>query len=94
MAKNRKDTKYTIHISRIMHFVRNGEEWKLHKIVWCEGGLKLEDILTKNVRENELNPRLGYAMVRIENLQKNCTIVVIGDRIVWRTIWSEWLDWI
>ena len=26
MAKNGKDTKHTIHIARIMHFVRNGEK--------------------------------------------------------------------
>ena len=49
MAKNGKDTKHTIHISRIMHFVRNGEKFKMHKIDWCEGGLQLADIGTKNV---------------------------------------------
>ena len=32
MAKNGKDTKHTIHIVRIMHFVRNGEKCKMHKI--------------------------------------------------------------
>ena len=53
--KNGKDTKHTIHISRIMYFVRNGEEYNLHKTVWCEGGLKPEDIGTKNVRKDELN---------------------------------------
>ena len=49
MAKNGKDTKHTRHVSRRMHFVRNGEECKLYKIVCCEGGLQLEYIGTKNV---------------------------------------------
>ena len=39
MAKNGKDTKHTRHITRRMHFVRNGEKCKMHKIGWCEGGL-------------------------------------------------------
>ena len=29
MAKNGKDTKHTRHISRIIHFVRNGEKCKM-----------------------------------------------------------------
>ena len=32
MAKNGKDTKHTRHIVRRMHFVRNGEKFKIHKI--------------------------------------------------------------
>ena len=32
MAKNGKDTKHTRHIARIMHFVKNGEKYKMHKI--------------------------------------------------------------
>ena len=39
MAKNGKDTKHTRHISKRIHFVRNGEKCKMHKIDWCEGGL-------------------------------------------------------
>ena len=35
--------------------------------MWCERGLQLSDIETKNVREDELNTRLGYAMVRLDN---------------------------
>ena len=50
-----------------MHFVRNGEECNLHKIVWCEVGLHLADIGAKNVIEDELNTRLGYDMVRLYN---------------------------
>ena len=44
MAKNGKDTKHTRHISRRVHLVRNGENSKMHKIDWCEGGLQLADI--------------------------------------------------
>ena len=32
MAKNGKDTKHTIHIARIMHLMRNGEKFKMHKV--------------------------------------------------------------
>ena len=49
-----------------MHFVRNGEKCKMHKIEWFEGGLKLADIATKTVSEPDLKPRLKYIMVRIE----------------------------
>ena len=67
MAKNGKDTKHTRQIARIMHFVRNGEKCRMHKIDWCEGGLHLEDIVTKNVSEPDLTPRIKYIMVRLEN---------------------------
>ena len=67
MAKNIKDTKHTRHIERIMYFVRNGENCKMQKIDWSEGGLHLADIATKNVSEPDLTPRMKYIMVRIEN---------------------------
>ena len=65
--KNGKDTKHIIHIARRMHFVRNGEICKMHKIDWCEGGLHLADIGTRNVSEPDLTPRTKYIMVRLEN---------------------------
>ena len=49
MAKNGKDTKYTRHISGRVNFARNGEKCKMHNIKWCEGGLHLAYIETKNV---------------------------------------------
>ena len=67
VADNGKDTKHTRHIARRMHFVRNGEKCKIHKIDWCEGGLQLVDIGTKNVSESDLTPRMKYIMVRLEN---------------------------
>ena len=67
MAKNGKDTKHTRNISRRMHLVRNGEKLKMHKIDWCEGGLQLEDIGTKNVSGPDLTPRMKYIMVILEN---------------------------
>ena len=67
MAKNVKDIKHTKHITRIMYFVKNGEKYKMHKIDWCEGGLKLADIGTMNVSEPDLTPRMKYIMVRLEN---------------------------
>ena len=68
MAKNGKDAKHIRQISRRVHLVRNCEKWKMHKIDWCEGGLKLADIETNNVGKNELNPRMKYIMVRLDNL--------------------------
>ena len=67
MANNGKDTKHTRHIARRMHFVRNGEKCKMHKIDWCEVGLQLEDIGTKNISEPDLTPRMKYILVRLEN---------------------------
>ena len=66
MAKNGKDTKHTSHISRIMHFVRNGENCKMHKIDWYEGGLQLADIATHNVGDHDLTTRIKYIMVILE----------------------------
>ena len=67
IAKNGKDTKHTRHIARRMRFLRNGEKCKMHKIDWCEGGLQLVDIGTKNVSEPDLTPRMKYIMVRLDN---------------------------
>ena len=35
--------------------------------MWCEGGLQLTDIGTKNGREDELNTILGHVMLRLDN---------------------------
>ena len=67
MTKNGKDTKHTIHIARRVNFIRNGEKCKIHKIDWCELGLQLEDIGTKNVSQIDLKPKMIYIMVRLEN---------------------------
>ena len=61
MANNDKDTKHTWHISRRVHFVRNGENCKIHKIDWYEGGLNLADISTNNVGENNLISELNIS---------------------------------
>ena len=39
----------------------------MHKIYWCEGGLQLADIGTKNVIEPDITPRMKYIMVRLKN---------------------------
>ena len=49
MAKNGKYTKHTSHIDRRVNFGINGEKYKNHNIDWCEGGLQLSDIETKNI---------------------------------------------
>ena len=68
MYKNGKDTKHTRHIDIRVHLLSNGEKWKIHKNDWCEGGLQLTDIATKNVSENDLNTRMKYITIRLENL--------------------------
>ena len=58
MAKNGKDTKHIKQIARKIHLVSNGKKFKTHKIDWCEGGLQLADIGTKNVSEPDITPRM------------------------------------
>ena len=70
MYNNGKDTKHTSHIFGGLYFVRNGENYKMYNNEWCEGGLKLADIATKNVGENVLNTRMKYNMVRLDNLER------------------------
>ena len=67
MSKHGNDTKHTRNIARIMNFVRNGEKSKMHNTDWCEGGLQLSGIDTKNVGDNYLTPRIKYIMVILEN---------------------------
>ena len=67
MAKNGKDTKHTRQIARRIHLVSNGEKYKMHKIDWCEVGLQLADIGTKNVSEPDITSRMKYNMVILEN---------------------------
>ena len=67
MANKGKDNKNTRHIDRRVHFVRNGEKWKINNIDWCKRGIQLAYIATKNAGENDLNPRIKYIMVRLDN---------------------------
>ena len=67
MADNGKDTKHTRHITRGIHFYKEWRKCKMHKTDWCEGGLQLADIGTKNVSEPDLTPRMKYILVRLEN---------------------------
>ena len=67
IANNGKDIKQTTHIARRMRFARNGENLKMHNIDWCEGGLQLEAIATKNFGKHDLNRRMKYIMVRLDN---------------------------
>ena len=67
MDNNGKDTKQTRHINIGVHLMRNCEKCKIHKIDWFEGYLQLTDIATKNVGEKDLNIRMKYIMVRLDN---------------------------
>ena len=67
MTNNGKDTKHTRNIARRIHFVSNGEKCRMQKIDWCEWGLKLADIYTKNSGETDLISRIKYIMVRLDN---------------------------
>ena len=64
---NGKYTKHIRHMAWRMHLARNGEDWNFHKTVWCEVSLQLSEIGTNNVKDDELNLRLGYTMVRLDN---------------------------
>ena len=77
MDNNGKDNNHTMHIVRRVYFVRNCGKCKMHKINWCELGLKLSDISAKNVGDNELNTRMKYIMVRLDNWQR--TLVQEGS---------------
>ena len=68
MDKNGKYTKQKSHIARIMHFVRNGEKFKMYKIDWCEGGMQLAEMATNSAGEHDLTPRKRYIMAIIDNL--------------------------
>ena len=57
----------TWHISRRVYFLINGEKCRIHKIDWCEGVLKLANIETRNVGEDDLNPIMKYNMVMLDN---------------------------
>ena len=46
-----------------MNLLRNYENCNIQKIDWCEGGLQLAEIATKNVGDNNLTPRMKYMMV-------------------------------
>ena len=39
----------------------------MKNIDWCDGGLQLVDIVTNNVVENDLNSRMKYIMVILDN---------------------------
>ena len=62
-----KDANHTRHIDRRVSFVSNGEKFKMHKIDWCEGGLQLVDIATKNFCYNKLNHIIKYIMLMLDD---------------------------
>ena len=67
MANNGKDNNHTRHMEIRVNVLRNGEKCKMHKIDWCEGGMKLADIYTKNVGDNYLTHIMKYIMVILDN---------------------------
>ena len=67
MYSNVNYTKHNNHISRSVHFVRNCDKYRIHKIDWFEGDMELADIATNNFGENDLNPIMKYIMVRLVN---------------------------
>ena len=67
MAKNSEYTNHTRHTVRRVQFVRNGENCKMNNIDLCDEGLQFSDNSTNNVGENDLNPRMKYIIVRLDN---------------------------
>ena len=39
----------------------------MQKIDWCEVGMQLEDIEANNIGENDINTRMKYIMVMVDN---------------------------
>ena len=39
----------------------------IHKIDWCEGGLKWADIENNTVGKNDLHPRMKYITVKLDS---------------------------
>ena len=66
MSKIQRDTDNARHIAWQVHFVRNVENWNIHKIDWCEEGPQLEYIENENVGETDLNPGIKYIMVTLD----------------------------
>ena len=58
----------------------------MNNIGWCEGGLQLAVIATKNIGENDLNPRIKYIMVRLKNETEK--LYRRGD-IIQDSIWNK-----
>ena len=67
MARKVKYVKHTRHIARRVLILRNDVYCKMNNIEWCEGGLQVADISTKNVGESDLNLRMKYIMVSLDN---------------------------
>ena len=68
----------------------------MHKINWCNGGLQLKAISANNIGENDLNTRMKYIMVRLDNWDR--TLVEYGWQYIWYSMGKEFcmhrLDWI
>ena len=69
---------------------------KMHKIDRCEGGIQLAHIVTKNVGEHDLTPRMKYIMIRLYNwyrtvVQEGCQNTGYSiEQYLFMTI----LDWV
>ena len=57
----------------------NVEKCKTHKIDWCEVCLKLTDMATNNVGDNDLNTIMKYIMVFLTTEREH--LYNRGDRI-------------
>ena len=66
----------------------------MHNIDWCERGLQLSDITTKNVSDNDLTPRMKYIMVRLDNWDRK--LVQEGWHNTGYSVEQEflWIDYI
>ncbi len=65
MSINGKLTKYTRHISRRYHYVKEGVKLKLHAITWCPGEDMLADITTKSTDPAKTTPQRDRAYYKL-----------------------------
>ena len=67
MAKNREYIKHTRHITTRKHFIRNGENCKMHKVDLWGGGLEWAEIASKSVGDPDLTLIIIYIRVILDN---------------------------
>jgi hypothetical protein len=68
MAQINRDTNRTRHISRRIHYVRQGVAKKQHKLIWIPTRYQLADILTKVPSAAKFKPLWDIILVEINDL--------------------------
>lgn len=65
MAKNGRLTRKTRHIERRFHYVRAGEQAKVHTLQWCPSSYMVADVMTKSQPAYKIDPHLPNFMFKL-----------------------------